>query len=61
MTRAEFDAMLPFYVNGSLDAAMVKRVEAAVHACPRCAEMLRREEAMAARLRRGMGAVLDGR
>ncbi len=51
MTKHDVAELLPFYANGTLDAAERARVETELATCPACAAELRELEGLAASLR----------
>lgn len=56
--REELTAMLPFYINGTLDMASRARVEAALRHSPELTEALTAERAIAARVQEGTNTLL---
>ena len=52
-------AMLPFYVNGTLDAASRREVDAALEASPRLRALLAQERELAAAVRRDTAGRLE--
>jgi anti-sigma factor RsiW len=51
MTKHEIAELLPFYANGTLDAAERARVDAELAACPSCAAELRELQSLAGALK----------